>query len=477
MTTTATDQSQGKTEGFRKRIDGNGARPSHEPPPSHYGSVMSRPIMLVRALPLCVLAACSADDAVSPLPSSVRPHKAVAVTSATVEIVSVTPLPLLPGYSFHAATDINDAGTIVGSGFYNLVRFNNALRWTVGGGAPSLIIGTNQLLSGANAISQDGNTIVGYYGGDLVRLADPAILRFAGGPVQLSPCCIYQGQATGVNDVGQIVGWYHVVPRDLPALWSGGTTVDLLNGQSSGRAYDINNAGVVVGERTEGPFRWQGGTLTPLPTLGGATTSARSINESGVIVGVSGTTAVRWVNGAISPLAGVPGTNSRATDINESGQIVGTYVDPATGAGRAFFWSETGGLFDLGSGSPVALNNRGAIIGTSGAGLTVWLLNFAPTVQLTGPDEAKRNKVVSFSAAATDQNGDPLTYAWDFGDGTTGTGASVTHSYVRQDTYTVTVTVSDPRGLTGSASLDVSIENGKKPKKEHDNNGNGPKNP
>jgi PKD repeat protein len=56
-----------------------------------------------------------------------------------------------------------------------------------------------------------------------------------------------------------------------------------------------------------------------------------------------------------------------------------------------------------------------------------------------GPYEAR------FDAQATDADSDPLTYAWDFGDATTGAGATPTHAYAAAGTYTATVTVSDGR--------------------------------
>ncbi|WP_040583528.1 PKD domain-containing protein, partial [Sedimentibacter sp. B4] len=40
-------------------------------------------------------------------------------------------------------------------------------------------------------------------------------------------------------------------------------------------------------------------------------------------------------------------------------------------------------------------------------------------------------------------DGDSLTYAWDFGDGGNGTGATASHTYGSAGTYDVKLTVSD----------------------------------
>jgi len=48
-------------------------------------------------------------------------------------------------------------------------------------------------------------------------------------------------------------------------------------------------------------------------------------------------------------------------------------------------------------------------------------------------------------------------WAWNFGDGATGSGATPQHTYAKPGTYTVTLTVTDPAGFTASQSLPVTV--------------------
>ncbi|MFF3634562.1 PQQ-dependent sugar dehydrogenase [Streptomyces sp. NPDC002250] len=68
-------------------------------------------------------------------------------------------------------------------------------------------------------------------------------------------------------------------------------------------------------------------------------------------------------------------------------------------------------------------------------------------------------KVAFTSAGSSDQDGDALTYSWDFGDGSTSTAADPTHKYKKNGTYTATVTAEDTTGRTGSASVRVVVGN------------------
>ncbi len=61
---------------------------------------------------------------------------------------------------------------------------------------------------------------------------------------------------------------------------------------------------------------------------------------------------------------------------------------------------------------------------------------------------------ITFNAAESyDPDGTIVSYSWTFGDGTTATGVSVSHTFNNKDVYTVTLTVTDNDGATDSAKI------------------------
>ena len=80
-------------------------------------------------------------------------------------------------------------------------------------------------------------------------------------------------------------------------------------------------------------------------------------------------------------------------------------------------------------------------------------------------------KEVNLSAAGSvDEDGDPLTYRWDMGDGNVSTGINVTHVYAAEGNYTVNLTVSD--GMAEAHGM-VNVHVRPAPVVPPDNGGNG----
>jgi hypothetical protein len=92
--------------------------------------------------------------------------------------------------------------------------------------------------------------------------------------------------------------------------------------------------------------------------------------------------------------------------------------------------------------------------------------NRAPVARHGGPYPAKGVWITEGSAftlldasKSTDADGDALTYEWNFGDGTTGTGMRPAKRYADNGRYTVTLTVTDGYGAKGTASTTVKVDN------------------
>lgn len=89
--------------------------------------------------------------------------------------------------------------------------------------------------------------------------------------------------------------------------------------------------------------------------------------------------------------------------------------------------------------------------------------NTAPTAAVTAdPTSTTVGRVVQLDATGSTDAETPngLTYDWDYGDGETAVDAGATprHSWVETGTFTVTVTVTDPDGLSDTATVDVVVD-------------------
>jgi len=99
-------------------------------------------------------------------------------------------------------------------------------------------------------------------------------------------------------------------------------------------------------------------------------------------------------------------------------------------------------------------------VGSTNATKTV--LNRPPVASFTeNATTVLIGEVIHFDASTSyDQDGSIISYLWDFGDGTNGTGVAVDHSYADNGTYTVTLTITDDDGATDSINATKYVLNG-----------------
>ncbi|WP_428253061.1 PKD domain-containing protein [Gynuella sp.] len=87
-------------------------------------------------------------------------------------------------------------------------------------------------------------------------------------------------------------------------------------------------------------------------------------------------------------------------------------------------------------------------------------VNQPPVADANGPYTGTSGIAVTFDGSgSSDPDGEIVTYSWDFGDGSSGTGLSPTHTYSGAGNYSVVLTVTDDSGDTDldatTASVDV----------------------
>lgn len=224
-----------------------------------------------------------------------------------------------------------------------------------------------------------------------------------------------------------------------PTAWTSSTTDSTAGLQSVGHV----GLGVYLGGGvTNLPFETKfdnfwAGTSTVAPPANAAPTGAFTATPTDLAVAVNGSASADS-DGSIASYAwdfgdGATGTGATAS---HTYAVAGTYTVKLTVTDDK---GATGVLT-----KPVTV--------TAPAGPA----NVAPTASFTTPTPA--GLAVTFDGTGSvDSDGTIAGYAWDFGDGGTATGATASHTYATGGTYTVSLTVTDDKGATGTSTAPVTV--------------------
>ena len=240
---------------------------------------------------------------------------------------SVIDLGILPGGNYSAATAVNNAGQVVGRADQD--EHEQAVLWSPSGGITNL--GTWNAAAINDLGQAVGSAYVGIYRHSL-------LYSEATGLVDIGMPGGVNSRATGINNLGQIVGWSGDSSSQTTA-WlrqSDGTVVSLGTlGRPQSWTTGINNSGQVVGyyydtNKVPRPFIWS--QVTGMLDLGISNGYADAINNFGQVSGTlqdadGETHGFVWsASGGITVLNG-PSRYTKAYDINDAGWVVGKSWD------------------------------------------------------------------------------------------------------------------------------------------------------
>jgi probable HAF family extracellular repeat protein len=398
------------------------------------------------------------------------------------------------------AVDLNDLGQVTGSSLTG-AGTEHAFIWRAGSGMLDIGTPTGSGESSGSAINRHG-VVTGSSYADFT----PRAFRWSAASGNESLGALTSGLGSlsfggALNDAGLIAGTSGTADNSRHAFaWTRGggiADIDTLN------SYDalivaVGSKGEVAGNHIPSvdnieyrPFLWtRAGGMRDLGTAGGSAAFVLAMTPGLQMAGLINfgdevQRAMAWTrSGGMRNLGTLGGISSRAYGANAGGQIVG-YADNKAGDRRAFIWSASKGMLDLNKylrhappglvlDDALAINDSGAIVATSNAGLVLLRPDngrgcghvLGPVV---APALAKAGAPLQASVAFVDDDRiGTRSVSWSWGDGSSaqagklsesgGAGiASASHSFAAPGIYPVTVTVVDRNGRSTGVRHEVVV--------------------
>ena len=213
----------------------------------------------------------------------------------------------------------------------------------------------------------------------------------------------------------------------------------------------------VFGDGTTG----SGATVGHTYVAGGAYLATLTVTDNGGATGIQSQSVTVVVNAPpvasfTSACSGLTCTFDGSGSSDSDGTITSrawSFGDGTTGSGTTVGHPyAAGGTYTV----TLTVTDTGGATATQSQSVTV-VVNAPPAASFTS---ACSGLTCTFDGSgSSDPDGTIRSLAWNFGDGTTGSGPTVSHTYAAAGTYMATLTVTDSGGATGMGQKSVSVVN------------------
>ncbi|CAG0931221.1 Collagenase ColH [Thermoflexales bacterium] len=270
----------------------------------------------------------------------------------------------------------------------------------------------------------------------------------------------YVATVTATNGVSVVVATTNVTIIDTPIVNLVATN------DSPTQLGSATNLTATIGGGSNVTYQWNFGD----GATGSGATASHTYGAVGPYVaivtatnGVSVVVASTNVSIVDVPITGLTAANSSPTILGDSTAFTATigsgtnvvyaweFGDGATGSGATA--SHTYGAIGAYTATVTATNGSNTVVAT-----TVATVFDTPITGLTATSDSPTRLGNGTSFTATTTGGSGITYAWAFGDGVTGSGATPVHTYVALGTYTATVTATNSLNSQTASTVVIVID-------------------